>query len=196
MLRRGTGPFMATTTTTTAVLLGAKRKRTASTSKKRHKRQKVVMMVIYTDGACKGNNRRQGVGAERRAGYGIFYGDGDARNVARRLRGPQTNNRAEMQAIIDVCELHKNERVEIRTDSQYCKDVVTKWMAGWRRRGWKKADGKTPLNLDMVKRLYRLIHEDMSQKPVFTWVKGHASDPGNIEADRLANKGALMSVSE
>lgn len=179
-----------------AEVVGKKRKRPSAeltVAAKRKKKTRPCIITIYTDGSCLGNNRKDA--ATRSAGYGIFYGDDDERNVSKRLRGLQTNNRAEMQAIIEACERHADERdtvIEIITDSIYCKNVVTKWMAGWKRRGWRKADGKEPLNLDMVKRLHGLMNGGMCKKPVFTWVKGHAATHGNEEADRLANEGALL----
>ncbi|KEP61450.1 UNVERIFIED_CONTAM: ribonuclease HI protein [Hammondia hammondi] len=62
------------------------------------------ILYIYTDGACRSNGR----GKEAKAGVGVFFGDGDPRNVSRRLTGqPQTNQRAELQAILDALLLLK-----------------------------------------------------------------------------------------
>lgn len=147
------------------------------------------IIVIFTDGACKHNNQKNDM-SKRKAGYGIYYGKDDPRNISAPLLGEeQTNNRAELQAIIYACETNIENRVEIHTDSQYCKDVITKYMNNWKKRGWRKADNKLPKNLDMVKRIYKLVNEDMDHTPRFFWVKGHSTNQGNNEADRLANLG-------
>lgn len=152
------------------------------------KRQKPLgPLVVYTDGACPNNGS-----GKARAGYGVYYGEGDPRNVSARLTGKQTNNRAEMTAILTVlARVDPGQDLEIRTDSMLCINTITKWMKGWKKRGWRKGDGKDPKNLDLVKKVYEVMGARRG-RTVFTHVKGHSGDPGNEAADRLAVAGAAM----
>lgn len=97
-----------------------------------------------------------------------------------------TNNQAELMAVLDL--LNQTEPVQdepllIQCDSQYVINTISKWMAGWKRKGWKKADGKPVLNLDLVKQLDQAIQ---GRKVDFEWVKGHTGHPLNERADELA----------
>jgi ribonuclease HI len=75
-------------------------------------------VVVYTDGACKNN---QGGAAAKRAGLGVFFGVSDPRNIAERVPGEQTNNRAELLALVRALEVipHKQQKVMMKTDSKY-----------------------------------------------------------------------------
>ena len=74
--------------------------------------------------------------------------------------------------------------VRLTTDSKYVVDGVTKgWAAGWRKRGWKKSDGKPALNPDLWARLLDLLD---THKVEFCWIKGHAGHEENERCDRLA----------
>ena len=101
-----------------------------------------------------------------------------------------TNNRGELMAVIDFLEATANlPALEIRflCDSQYVINSVTKWMAGWKRRGWRKADRKPVLNDDLMKRLDALLP---GRNVRFEWVKGHAGHDLNERADDLARAAA------
>jgi len=152
------------------------------------KRQKPLgPLVVYTDGACPNNGS-----GKARAGYGVYYGEEDSRNVSARLTDKQTNNRAEMKAILTVLStVGFGQDVEIRSDSMLCINTITKWMKWWKKRGWKKKDGKVPKNLDLIQEADRLM-DVRRGRTVFTYVKGHSGDPGNEAADRLAVAGAAM----
>ncbi|PHS38804.1 MAG: ribonuclease HI [Robiginitomaculum sp.] len=138
-------------------------------------------LVIYTDGACSGNPGPGGWGAlmlyagrEKE----LYGGEPDS-----------TNNRMEMLAAIKALESLKPGyagEIELWTDSKYLKDGITKWIVGWKQRGWKKADKKPVLNMDLWKRLDAVVQGKTID---WLWVKGHAGDPGNERADALANKG-------
>jgi ribonuclease HI len=100
-----------------------------------------------------------------------------------------TNNKAELTAVLDLLQqtAHLSEDLLVYCDSTYVINSITKWMAGWKRRGWKKGDGKAVLNVDIMKAL----DEAMSGRSVrFAWVKGHSGHPLNEAADRLANGAA------
>ncbi|QPC75944.1 hypothetical protein HYE68_006696 [Fusarium pseudograminearum] len=146
---------------------------------------------IYTDGSSLGNGKP---GCS--AGLGVFFGPGDVRNLSERLPGlPQTNQRAELLAILRAMEMVPlNQVIEIWTDSQYSINCVTKWHENWERRGWRTAQGKPVMNLDIIRDILAKKREREAAGAVtnFQWVKGHGSNPGNIEADRLANVGSRM----
>ncbi|KAJ1937793.1 hypothetical protein EC988_007776, partial [Linderina pennispora] len=100
---------------------------------------------VYTDGASSGNGRD---GA--RAGYGVYYGEGDSRNVSAPLPGPrQTNQRAELTAIRTALEQTQGD-VVIHTDSKYGIDSVTNWSRNWERNGWKTSKGEPVQNQDLI----------------------------------------------
>jgi ribonuclease HI len=99
----------------------------------------------------------------------------------------------EMTAAIKALEaLTRPCRVELHTDSQYLRQGVTEWMAGWKRRGWRTADNKPVKNED----LWRELDAARARHQVeWRWVKGHAGHPLNERADALARAG-LKSVRE
>lgn len=101
-----------------------------------------------------------------------------------------TNNQGELMAVLDL--LHATadraaEPLKILCDSQYVINSVTQWMPGWKRKGWRKADGKPVLNRDLLEQLDAAITgRDVS----FEWVKGHAGHPLNEAADERARAAA------
>ena len=144
---------------------------------------------IYTDGSSLANGK-----ATSRAGLGVYFGDNDPRNISERLQGePQTNQRAELMAMLRAMQVVPLEqKVQIHSDSQYSINCVTLWANGWKRKGWVTAAGENVKNQDII----RAVLDKMSERvkaggqTKFQWVKGHATDKGNIAADRLAVNGA------
>jgi ribonuclease HI len=136
-------------------------------------------VVVYTDGACSGNPGPGGWGAI------LFWGD-----KRKELSGGEletTNNRMELMAAIQALEALKRPcEVELHTDSQYVQKGIHEWIHGWKRRGWKTADGKPVKNDDLWRRLdaARLRH-----KVDWRWIKGHAGHEHNERADELARQG-------
>ncbi|GAA2179164.1 ribonuclease HI family protein [Brooklawnia cerclae] len=94
-----------------------------------------------------------------------------------------TNNMGELKAVLDLLEqtaVAADEPLKILCDSQYVINSVTRWMPSWKRKGWKKADGKPVLNQDLLKAIdAALTGRDVS----FEWVKGHAGHRMNEAAD-------------
>ena len=78
-------------------------------------------------------------------------------------------------------------QILVFSDSKYVIDGVTKWVASWKAKGWKKADGKDVMNLDFWKRLVALV-ESREEKGGIEWryVKGHSGDAGNDRCDEIA----------
>lgn len=138
------------------------------------------MIEIYTDGACSGNPGRGGWGV-------LIMEDGKPKQ---RLKGGEphtTNNRMELLAAIKALEtVPEDGAVILYTDSQYVKNGVTGWIKGWKKNGWRTAARKPVKNQDLWEPLDALAS---ARKVQWKWVKGHAGDPGNEEADRLAQEG-------
>ena len=102
-----------------------------------------------------------------------------------------TNNQGELMAVLDLFRSTAHipqEDLHILCDSQYVINSVTKWMPGWKRKGWRKADGKPVLNVDILKDIDR---ELAGRKYTFEWVKGHAGHDLNEAADERARAVAI-----
>lgn len=132
---------------------------------------------IFTDGACSGNPGKGGWGAVLR-----YQG------AEKELCGgamETTNNRMELTAVIEaLCALKEPCDVTLTTDSKYVVDAIEKgWVYGWRRNGWRKADKKPALNVDLWEQLLPLLKK---HTVTFVWVKGHAGHPENERCDALA----------
>lgn len=147
-------------------------------------------LALYTDGACRGN---PGPGAwacvaQDSKGEIIFESCGHEILT--------TNNKMEIQAVIgaftqleNFLMLHPLDHfspVMLYTDSKYVCDGLNQWVVGWKARGWKKADGKTPENLDQWQELDGL--KEKFKDVQIRWVKGHNGHPQNEYCDQLANR--------
>ncbi len=141
-------------------------------------------LFAYTDGACSGNPGPGGWGVV------LVACEGGAVLRTRELSGGSpatTNNRMELMAAISALEaLERPSRLTVITDSAYVKGGITEWLPGWKRRGWRTADGKPVKNDDLWRRL-----EDAAARHAvgWDWVKGHAGHPENERADALARAG-------
>lgn len=136
-------------------------------------------VIAYTDGACRGN---PGPG-----GWGVSLQYGAHQKELCGGESPTTNNRMELMAAISALEsLRETCVVTLYTDSKYVLQGLTEWLPGWKKRGWKTADKKPVKNQDLWERLDAAAARHQVD---WQWVKGHSGDPGNENADRLANKG-------
>jgi ribonuclease HI len=153
------------------------------------------MEIVYTDGACSNNQHKH----IRTGGYGVFFGDNDPRNKSIKLTGDKiTNQVAELTACIcaieTVLETNNTVNLTIKTDSMYTINCVDTWFDGWKKRGWKKADGKSIENLELIQTLhnYKTLYNVK-----FIHVRAHKNEPakndpsyndwyGNMMADKLA----------
>ena len=131
---------------------------------------------IHTDGACLGNPGPGGWAALLRY-----------RGKERELSGGEphtTNNRMELMAAIMALEVLREPcRVTLHTDSQYVRQGITQWMAGWIRKGWKTSGGGAVKNQDLWERLQSAASRHQVD---WRWVKGHSGDPDNERVDGLA----------
>ena len=134
-------------------------------------------VTIYTDGACSGNPGPGGWGA-------ILCYNG----TEKELSGGEpstTNNRMELLGVITALSALKEPcAVDLWSDSQYVINALQKgWARSWRRNGWRKADRKPALNVDLWERLLPLTeYHEMT----YHWVKGHAENEYNNRCDALA----------
>lgn len=141
---------------------------------------------VYTDGACSNNGKENAM-----AGIGIYFGSDDPRNVSKRITGKQTNNRAELTAIIETYaiiepDIQMRKKIAIATDSEYVLKCIGSYGKSCALQHWKK---EIP-NKDLVQLAYELYRD----KPMlqFIHVKAHTNETdihsiGNANADRLAN---------
>ncbi|KAF6767250.1 Ribonuclease H domain protein [Kalmanozyma brasiliensis GHG001] len=151
--------------------------------------------VVYCDGSSIGNGKK---GA--RAGWGVFFEDPELHhlNESRRLPGePQTNNRAELMALIRAIQLCPNDgrQLLIQTDSQYSMDCVEKWISGWKSKGWKTSTGDNVSNKDLIVQLDQEINSRYPP-PKLVKVKAHSGIAGNEIVDRMAKYGASLPESD
>jgi len=134
---------------------------------------------IYTDGACRGN---PGPG-----GWGVVLLAEGRRKTLHGGERLTTNNRMELTAAIEALKaLNGTREVVLYTDSKYVMDGIERWMPAWKARGWKTAARKPVKNQDLWQELDRLRD---NHEITWKWVRGHTGDPGNEEADALANRG-------
>ena len=134
-------------------------------------------VTIYTDGSCSGNPGPGGWGAILKYGEHEKELSGGAQET--------TNNRMELTAVIEALKLLKEPcEVELWSDSKYVVDAVDKgWVYGWQKKGWRKADNKPALNVDLWETLLPLLK---THDVRWHWVKGHAENEYNNRCDTLA----------
>ncbi|MBQ4612323.1 MAG: ribonuclease HI [Clostridia bacterium] len=132
---------------------------------------------IFTDGACSGNPGKGGWGA-------VLRYQGKEKELC---GGAQqtTNNRMELTAVIEALSALKEPcTVTLTTDSKYVVDAIEKgWVYAWKKNGWRKADKKPALNVDLWETLLPLLTK---HEVTFCWVKGHDGHPENERCDALA----------
>ena len=144
-------------------------------------------MLVFTDGACSNNGKPNAC-----AGIGIYFGPNDGRNVSRRITGKQTNNVAELNAIIEVytkkkLDILSGKDITIFSDSKYaircCTTYGKKCAVDW--------DTKDIPNKDLVRHAYELYCD--IPNVTFTHIEAHTGkqdiySKGNAEADKLATQ--------
>lgn len=136
---------------------------------------------IYTDGACRGNPGR--------GGYGVVLKSGSFEKELSQGFQETTNNRMELLAAIVGLEALKEPcQVEVFSDSKYLVDAHNlKWIAGWKKKGWKRGKNEKLANVDLWKRLDAV---EQNHEITWTWVKGHAGHDQNERCDKLATEAA------
>jgi ribonuclease HI len=148
-------------------------------------------VIVWTDGACSGNPGPGGWAAI------VVWPDGEQRELAGAAEHT-TNNRMEYTAALEgLRSLPAGTRVCVVTDSRLMLDSMTKWIAGWKRKGWKTAAGEPVKNQDLVVALdAELARHDAR----WHWVRGHETGTAHVHkalndrADRLAVAAARGAV--
>jgi ribonuclease HI len=99
-----------------------------------------------------------------------------------------TNNRMELRSVLEALEgLPDGEEVEVHSDSRYVVDALSRWIHGWRRKGWRTASGEPVMNRDLIE---ALAARQESLRVRWSWVRGHAGHPVNEICDALAQSAA------
>lgn len=152
---------------------------------------------VFTDGSCIQNAKNK---KNRPAGYACVFPEHPQYNYGAKLEGPvKTNNRAEYMACIKAFEIAntidptKTKVLCVYTDSELMINSLTKWLTGWKAKGWKKSDGSPVLNVDLLK---IMDIEKQKRVTIFKHVKAHTGKTDwqsvhNDMADKLAKSAAL-----
>ncbi|HET8715569.1 MAG TPA: ribonuclease HI [Holophagaceae bacterium] len=139
---------------------------------------------LFADGACLGNPGPGGWGYLLRVKTSAGLQEKEASGAER----DTTNNRMELMAAIQGLEaLTRPCAVRLVSDSQYVVKGLTEWLPGWKRKGWKKADGQPVMNADLWQRLEAAAARHRVKAE---WVRGHAGHAENERVDRLASEAA------
>lgn len=150
-----------------------------------------LSFALFADGGCRGNPGpgAYGVLIQKSNGEVLFEYRSDVDSLT-------TNNKMELSAAISAlsflkayCKNNNLDLSEVKpylySDSRYVIDGISKWIDGWKKKGWKKTDGKVPENCELWQELDLLKNAFFQAK--FIWVKGHAGHPQNEYCDQLAN---------
>ncbi len=139
------------------------------------------MIAIFTDGACSGNPGPGGWAAI------IAAPDGRVLELAGHAAST-TNNRMELGAVIGGLDAVKNWPgvALIHSDSIYVIEGITKWILGWKRRGWTTAAGEPVKNEDLWRALEAAVAARGKGGVAWRWVKGHAGHDANERCDAIA----------
>lgn len=136
------------------------------------------VVEIWTDGGCKPNPGAGGWAAVLR------FGDHE-----REISGGErqtTNNRMELTAAAAALESLKRPcKVRLHTDSEYLRNGITRWHAGWVRRNWRNAQGDPVANYELWQRVLTAAKPHTVE---WLWVRGHAGDVMNERVDVLATR--------
>jgi ribonuclease HI len=142
-----------------------------------------LVWKIFIDGSCVKNGPNSSSG-----GIGVWFGPDDPRNLSEPLQGDQTNNRAELTAMLRALHCCMNiNNAEILTDSKYVKDGLETWIHTWKKNGWKTAKKTKVLNSDLWCQLYSL-YLMLHGRVKIIYVPAHCGIHGNEMADTLAKR--------
>ncbi|MDQ5893358.1 MAG: ribonuclease [Patescibacteria group bacterium] len=134
------------------------------------------IITIFTDGSSRGNPGPGGWGA-------IVVSDMTAKELGGR-EDMTTNNRMELLGAIEsLNSVDSKNEIVLYSDSQYVIKGMTEWIVGWQKKGWKNSQKKAVLNRDLWE---RLLEASDGKKIKWTYVKGHAENPGNNRCDEIA----------
>lgn len=143
-------------------------------------------LIAYGDGSCLGNPGPGGWAFDvMEAGSSIAAHSGGDKST--------TNNRMELQAALEALRwarqnMSRGDRLELRMDSRYTLDSMFTWLAGWKRKGWRKSSGDTILNVEIIQDLDREMLGLAAQGITLShkWVRGHDGEEHNERVDKAA----------
>ena len=140
---------------------------------------------VYTDGACSNNGKPGAMSS-----IGIFFGIDDPRNVSCKIDGKQTNNTAELTAIIRTYSIIESDilagkKIAIVSDSEYAIRCASTYGEKNNKKNW---NSDIP-NKDLVKTVYMLYKNTPNVQ--FIHINSHTTNTdihsvGNAHADHLA----------
>ena len=156
---------------------------------------------VFIDGSCLNNQSK----TNKAAGYGVFFGDNDPRNVSKYLEYPKiTNNTAELMACLEALTILEKDlkegvytKIYMVTDSKYLYNSCIDWIPTWEKNGWLKSNKKPVDNKDL---LVQIREKYKKVKPIFKHVNSHKDEPddkttqewkmwyGNMMADKFATE--------
>lgn len=141
-------------------------------------------VIIFTDGACSGNPGPGGWGSILISPLGKVMELGGSESKT-------TNNRMELVATLEALlalsrvKTLSTKEISLYTDSKYIINGITGWIFGWKRNGWKTADGKDVSNRDLWEKILTVVNEN-NFKVDWLYVPGHMGFPGNERCDEIA----------
>lgn len=148
--------------------------------------------VIYSDGACRGN---PGPGSFATIIYSLEKNELNEVYKGSGVQVLTTNNKMEMTGVLEGLKyllnnyslsIFKETPVYVYSDSKYVIEGMNSWILGWKKKDWKKSDGKTPENVLIWQELDEL--KSQIQNISFHWVKGHDGHIQNEMCDKLCNE--------
>lgn len=147
-------------------------------------------IIVYTDGSCIHNGK-----PNAHAGVGVYFGENDERNISTTYEGKQSNNVAELLAIIYALttlkeQIEKGQRVKIYSDSKYAMRCCGEYGEKCERSFWKGSKNTQIPNVEIVKTAYEFCKKYRNIVS-FEYIKAHTGlndihSQGNDNADRLA----------
>ena len=147
---------------------------------------KLPEIIIYTDGSSRGNPGPGGWGTMVATDELVVELGGGEKHT--------TNNRMELMAAIAslsfVRDLGNAYEIDMRADSSYVINGITKWVAGWERNGWMNSKKEAVLNRDLWEELARAVSDVQMSGSKISWryTPGHSGIPGNERADVIATE--------
>lgn len=140
-------------------------------------------IIVYTDGGCRGNHQENNIGA-----WGAYLKYGKHERKISGAAKDTTNNKMEIQAVIEALKIIKNKNCPVRiyVDSNYVLQGITTWISNWKKKDWVTANKKPVLNKELWIELDKLKSEFKDIQ--FIKVKGHSGNVGNDIADTLVNE--------
>lgn len=138
-------------------------------------------IVIYTDGACSGNPGPGGWASI------VVLPEGEIKELgggAERVTNNQMELLATIQGLISVQK--RTDPVVVFTDSTYVIRGITQWIWGWKKRGWKNAEGQEVLNRDLWEQLHQTVMARGKDNVDWKYIRGHTGNPGNERCDEIA----------